>query len=117
MKGALILCLILLSCDGGGDDEDFEDRLPSNSTSECDGNVTFETVVPDVAAETEEEVTEEVLGIGNPAVSRALRLAGEQGLEVVRLEKVEGATIIATCGSTINIGGDTEVTTTVPVSE
>lgn len=111
MTKKLLIVLLLIGCggDSGGDDDELVVNRPPSS-SECDGSVVF-TEVSDAVTEPEvpedsDDVSVEPEGCELSPICRVVRLAEGQGLKVVGLEKVEGAVIVATCGSTVNIGGD-----------
>lgn len=112
----LIVLVGLASCggSGGGSDPAPIANVPTVNPGDtnCNGDVSFNTVVPDssTAVDSSESnsasVNDSMVGIGNPAVSKAVDAANFQGLKIIRMERVDNSTIIATCGSTINIGGD-----------
>lgn len=116
----LLLILLLAGCGTGSGKND--DTKSATDSSQCSGDVVFNTEVPDedVPADDSGDVDNsdaDVPGIVNPAVSKALKLAELQGLKVVSLEKLDHVTIVGTCDATINVNVDSGNSSTVPVSE
>lgn len=115
----MVSLMLILGCGGGGGDDTTTvvKPLPTNSSSQCDGDVTFNTSVPDSSSESSDsgDVSVDVPGIINPAVSKALAQASFQGLKVVSLQKLDHVTIIGTCDATININVDSGNSSAVPV--
>jgi hypothetical protein len=110
-KFALIIILSLVGCGGGGgsDSEPIKNVPAINpGDTNCDGDVSFNTVVPDPAVDVPvvDVPAVDSPGIINPAVSKVVEAADYQGLKIIRMEKLDGSTIVVTCGGTVNIGGD-----------
>lgn len=104
---SIIALLSLVSCGGdSGGDGDGIDRLPSSSTSECDGDVVFHTTADEVEDVPTDDGIDEPDDVTEPEgceLSPLCRLAKSQGLKVISLEKSGNVTIVGTCGSTINV--------------
>ncbi len=120
MKSIYLAVIVgsLLSCGGGGGDDAPVANIPvvNPGDSNCDGDVSFNTVVPDAPVDMPavDVPAVDAPGVINPAVMKAVDAADSQGLRIIRMEKLDGTTIIVTCGSTVNIGGDPVTTNNNP---
>ena len=110
-----VIVASLIGCgSSGGDDEELTvNRPPTNSSSECDGDVVFHAAADeptDVPSDSSAPV--DATEPEGCELSPICRLAKSQGLRVVSLEKFDGVTIIGTCDATINVNVDSGNVTT-----
>lgn len=119
MRNIFITAIVasLIGCGGsdGGDEELTVNRPPTNTSSECDGDVVFHSAADEVADVPTDDGIDEPDDVTEPEgceLSPICRLAKSQGLKVVSLEKFDGVTIIGTCDATINVNVDSGNVTT-----